>query len=786
MRNENTYVRALVRVSRAIVLFIASLFVFGQNVNAQTMPEGTKGWWYMAYWGGGAYAPDAVTACQNDAQSHMGTWLVAMRPTAGVTYPAYDCKYPHFIEAGGVQWYMFTWLECEPGYVANWPGVCTKIVEKPLPLPCSACDAGYGEGNPVVVATGDKVQIEMDAIGGPQSPLQLMRTYRTLAEPGGSLGGSWSFDFDRTLTTSSDTSGQPPAQVYGKADQSSYFIFNYANGVYTPASSRSGTLTPGNALYDEWIYKNTAGRIDHFKKLNGIYKLVSSHTKEGVGQYFAYDATNHLQSITDSFGRVLQVVWKNEFVIDSIIGPDLTVHYEYDAATVPVGGEVQGSERLVKVTLKDFNGTQLTSKQYHYEDPRLRVLLTGITDENTNRYATYTYDDSAKAVLSEHAGSADRRSFTYSSDTSRTVVDPMGTSRTFTLTNLNGFGRITSINQPGGAGSVPAASTFAYDAQGNLSLKSDFNGNKTCYAFDLVRNLETGRIEGVDSSAACPSIGTTNLTGTQRKTLTQWHPDARISVKVAGPKKRTSYIYNGQLDTDGQVLTCAPPTTLPDGKPILVLCKRIEQATSDASGVAGFNAAPIGQPRIWTFTYNALGQMLTSNGPANESGGMETNVYTYYSDTTSTHTSGDLWTVTNAKGHLTEYLEYNKSGKNTMMRDPNGNITVLTYDSQLRLGSRTLGAGTAAAMTTTYDYDGVGQLVKVTSPDASFVTYTYDAAHRLTDVTDGLGNTIHYTLDISGNRVREEIKDASGNLSRQVTRTYDALNRLQQVTGAVR
>jgi YD repeat-containing protein len=131
-------------------------------------------------------------------------------------------------------------------------------------------------------------------------------------------------------------------------------------------------------------------------------------------------------------------------------------------------------------------------------------------------------------------------------------------------------------------------------------------------------------------------------------------------------------------------------------------------------------------------------------------------------------------------------LEYNKSGKNTRMRDPNGNITVLTYDPQLRLTSRTVGADTAAAQTTMYDYDGVGQLIKVTAPDASFITYTYDAAHRLTDVSDGLGNTIHYTLDNSGNRVREEVKEASGNLSRQVIRTYDPLNRLQEVTGAAR
>ncbi|KQW93191.1 hypothetical protein ASC94_10970 [Massilia sp. Root418] len=569
-------------------------------------------------------------------------------------------------------------------------------------------------------------------------------------------------------------------------EQGGYFIFFYSNGIYRSATPGFGTLVPVNALYDEWLYKNAAGRMFHFKKINGVYRLASSHTKEGVGQYFSYDATGRVQTITDSFGRVLQVVWKNEFVVDSIIGPNVTVFYEYELAAIASGALIDGSERLAKVVVKQADGTLLSSKEYHYEDPNFSFLLTGITDENGNRYATFAYDGSAKAVLSEHAGGADRHSFSYVGETSRTVTDPLGTVRTFSLTNLNGFGRATSVNQPGGAGCSPGSSSFAYDAQGNLSTASDFNGNKTCYAFDPVRNLETGRIEGVDAAAACPSLATTSLVGTQRKILKQWHPDARVEVKIAGPKKRTSYIYNGQADTDGQILTCAPPTALPDAKPIVVVCKRIEQATSDSNGAAGFSAAPVGQARIWTFTYNALGQVLTSNGPAGESGNVETTAYAYYADTTATHTSGDLWTVTNAKGHVTEYLEYNKSGKNTRMSDPNGSIAVLAYDPQLRLTSRTLGAGTAAAQTTTYDYDGVGQLIKVTAPDASFITYTYDAAHRLTDVTDGLGNTIHYTLDNAGNRVREEVKDVSGNLSRQVIRTYDALDRLQDVTGAAR
>ena len=41
-----------------------------------------------------------------------------------------------------------------------------------------------------------------------------------------------------------------------------------------------------------------------------------------------------------------------------------------------------------------------------------------------------------------------------------------------------------------------------------------------------------------------------------------------------------------------------------------------------------------------------------------------------------------------------------------------------------------------------------------------------------------------YTLDNMGNKVGEQVKDLSGNLQRNITRVYDALNRVQQVTGA--
>lgn len=224
-----------------------------------------------------------------------------------------------------------------------------------------------------------------------------------------------------------------------------------------------------------------------------------------------------------------------------------------------------------------------------------------------------------------------------------------------------------------------------------------------------------------------------------------------------------------------------------------MLCKRVEQATTDLNGEAGFAAAPQTgvAAREWRRTYNNLGQVLTATGPRTDVS--DTTSYTYYADTTFTgtdpnavgYTIGDLQSITNPAGHTTTFDSYDKSGRILQTTDPKGIVTAMTYTPRGWVSSITTTAPGQTARTTTYTYDAVGQLTGVANPDGSTLAYSYDAAHRMTGATDAKGNSVTYTLDNMGNRIKEDIKDPTGTLQRSINRSFDALNRLQQVSGAV-
>lgn len=558
-------------------------------------------------------------------------------------------------------------------------------------------------------------------------------------------------------------------------------------------------------------------------------------TKAGVRE--VYSATGQIQSMAWSSGDTATFIYSDESTPTSVApvpglliqvsdnkGRSIKLTYAllagYPGSVIKTLTDAAGN-----LTTLDYAAGNLSAitwpdgkvRSFVYKDSTLPLALTGIVDENLARYATFEYDNMGRATATEHAGGAERHAVSYTTPPhvlvteqydatacvlyryydwvppqGTVVTSPSGSQSSWSSSTVLNKTYITGQSQAAGSGCAASSSAQGYDANGNVAYKNDFNGHRVCYAHDLSRNLETTRVEGLAAAANCGAYtpAASVLPVGSRKVSTEWHPDWSLHSKVAEPGRITTKIYNGQPDpfNANAIASCAPSTALlPDGKPIAVLCKQVERATTDANGSQGFAAvAQAGVvDRVEQWTYNEHGQVLTHDGPRTDIA--DTTVYTYYTDTVFTgtdpnavgHTVGDLWTVTNAVGKVTTHTKYDKLGQVLEMSDPNGVVTSYTYDARQRLLTATVGG-----QTTTNEYWPTGLLKKVTQPDnVTYVQYSYDDAHRLTRVEDNLGNSITYTLDNMGNRTAEEIKDPGGVLKRTIGRSIDALGRVQQVTG---
>ena len=519
-----------------------------------------------------------------------------------------------------------------------------------------------------------------------------------------------------------------------------------------------------------------------FRRSDTTYWLFATDFKllavgDASGNSVTAERTVDLSALVDRFGRRVTVVTNAQHLIDHIEDP-VGARYSY---------VFDDNARLVTATFP--NGVGPTTQQsYVYENAVYPGAITGEIDETGFRISTYAYDTSGRAIGSVRHLQGGATTQVYAIDhagvTTPKVTDPIGTVRTFSFVQSSP----ASVSQPAGSGSPAASSSTINDANGNPFLAYDFRNNVRCEFHDAVTSLEKVRIEAMPQGYGCggyDAVGIALPPGA-RKVSTTWHPDWRLETQRAEPGRLTTSIYNGQPDpfNANAVASCAPGTApLPDGKPIAVLCKRVEQATTDADGHLGFGAAlqsgVVNRVRQWT--YNQYGQVLTEKDPLNN-----TTTYAYYTNTAFTgvdpnavgHTLGDLQTVTNAVGKVTTYNQYDKHGQLLQSTDPNGVVTTNTYDLRQRLVSTSVGG-----QATGYTYDAVGHLTRVTAPDLSWIGYEYDAAYRQTAVLDNLGNRIEYTLDNAGNRTAQNVKDPGGALKRTLARSIDALGRVQQTTG---
>ncbi len=634
------------------------------------------------------------------------------------------------------------------------------------------------EGDPINTSTGNFYRQETDF----ESPSGLMfrRFYNSSARaPGSSLGRQWRHLFDRRLEVLAPTTGAAGDRTFIRA-------------IRPDGSSELFTRTPSGWTVDADVADVL---VDREAGTGYALQLAANRQTE------VYDATGLLKEVYDSAGRKLLSLQYSDATTPADVAPvagllltvgdvsGRTLSFKYDASSrlttmmLPDGSSqafgYNPAGQLASVTYPDA-----TSKGYIYNEtansPTVSgtSFLTGIVDEKGIRYETIKFDYNHRAYHAEFAGGVDITTLDYAASTWKgtlpvTVKGPLGATSKLGFVDT-GKGRLMPAGGSAACGDQcnQPYKAMTYDVNGYPASVTDFKGitTRTTYTAD---GLLAEQVDAAD-------------TPQQRTTTTTWDsalrlPLSRVVKNSAGVAvSSSSWKYNA---LGLEVARC-----------------EVDPANSAAVGYACGTAtnAPAGV-RQWTTAYCSavdatqcpqVGLVLSKDGPRSDV--QDVTRYSYYltADESgcgvfggSCHRAGDLQSETNALGQVTTRLAYDRNGRVRRLRDATGTIHDFGYSTRGKLTAITErnsvdGAASTNDRVTSLSYDATGNVASIVDPDGVSLSYTYDDAHRLVQINDGAGNNIRYTLDVAGNRTKEEVFDAGGGLKRSLSRVYNKLGQL--------
>jgi RHS repeat-associated protein len=639
-------------------------------------------------------------------KSPLGDWYVTEFPKLAALHQAYfdDAGSPYDVILNGP-------FGSESCFLAE-REIATLFAGQPWKIKsCNSENVGCPEGNtgpsclvgnPMNMRSGVKQQAAIDYSGAGPFPLKITRSYNSKSR-------RWKFNsFDAFLYDYGDDSHKGVTLGNGR----SYFFRKTTPDSWTATKSANES-----AAYEGYRLQQLSGGIRFLKP---------------AGDSLDFDAAGNLQTINSADGHSLQISKSdNVLTVSDEFGQHISINYDSAnknrpaSLTTPQGTISYGYDEFGNLASVTYPGDK--TKLYHYDEIDFTAqisqgLLTGITNENGQRYATWHYDSHDRVYKSVHGEDADVTEIEYLPDDNGRKVRqehmPLGGSKRYYFDAEYGT-RAELIEHFDNKGGLVGSESFAYNGFGHLSTHTDIKGKVTQYN-RYTDGREDNRIEAVGTPQA--RTVTTSYTGL-----------SNLPATITTPELKTELSYNAQNQILSRKLT--------------------DQYTSEI--------------RTTTYGYNAAGLLISIDGPRTDIADITTYAY---------DEQGRRIKTTNALGHTIQVLAFNASGKPTQIKDANDVVTNLAYNSRnLAIIATTNG------LTTTIDYNDSSKQTKMTLPTGQVINYEYDAAQRLTSVVDMLGNRIDYTLDGAGNRTRTAIKDPQGILHYTQQQAFDAFNQLATV-----
>ena len=262
------------------------------------------------------------------------------------------------------------YVECEEGEILL-NGACSVDVREEL-----GCSTNNSD-NPCNIATGNKFRSETDFSA---QGLSFTRFYNSQALENNGLGMGWQSNYQNSLLVgessltviSSNGRGEPWTNV------NSQWVGDSDSDVIITQDDSGYVLTKNN---------NASERYD----LDG--RLQSQTDTNGSETTYRYDSENNLVEVTNEYGKSISFTYSGGLLASVTDAFGAQYRYAYD--------ESLNLTTIIYPDTTPVDDTDNPRKIYHYENQDYPNHLTGITDENGDRYGNFAYGEDGKVILSE-------------------------------------------------------------------------------------------------------------------------------------------------------------------------------------------------------------------------------------------------------------------------------------------------------------------------------------------------------------------------------------------------
>ena len=630
-------------------------------------------------------------------------------------------------------------------------------------------------GKPVNLLSGAETMMRADLNIGNAFPIIITRRYDSRSTYDSPVGYGWALNYDRRIYTYPDGSVTLRKEC-GWKKRFSWSVAGYIN----PAGDNGLLVMTENGGYT-YTYKN--GNKDIYDAQGKLIRRVDTNGNSAVIQYqaisrepligllpynldqnspliVAYDY--HIRKIEEkNNSEVLTGNWV-EFNYDSTSGR-LTSIQDNLGREVRYGYDSTGIGNLTSVS------GPAGSAVYAYTDSRFIHILTDVDEGQGNYHNVY---DSQARVQSQTHGTGSI-AFSY-------VTSYGKTSTTTTIKDLNG----NQMKDISNSNLIPTR-TVEFGSQGKVSKVTD--AYKNVFKYFINSNLTTTREEYWKNTSTYP-VQTLVL---QSATNYTYDSHGNIKTKIESSDwpasaKTTSYNYWYEVNAEATSATyhnvadeIMPSVVVPGANKVASYSYDNANGNLLAKTETGYLDPQTPYAYTTSYDYWPNGKLKTITNPLLQ--------VTYYE-----YTNNNLSAVTLAYGTTnaltTTYADWDGFGNPQSVTDPNGNVTRYTYDATTGKVLTVLSHGDTNATQFFYVPNGCAscgggsnRLDHIILPEGNRIDYGYDSQGNLNLIRDNAGNTINHSYDSERNRIKTQLKDASGVLKRTLNYIYDGLNRLQAV-----